>query len=127
MIDHKWFSAGAFLWSAVFCVDIACSQIQNVPAELDNLHRRMEGLNTAPSPDPHGKGDSLQIETPSRGHWGALKPGMTEDQVQNLLGKPDRIEDRDQTSRWYWNKGATRGGWVSFDQKSHKVVAWGGL
>ena len=128
MLNCKYYSAAILLWSAFFCMDFACSQqFQPVPAELDNLRRRMEILNAPASADPRGKGSSLQIETQTRGLWSALKPGMTEGEVQNLLGKPDRIEDQAQTTRWYWNKGETSGGWVLFDHESRKVVAWGSL
>jgi hypothetical protein len=127
MITHKYSSAAAFLWSAFFCVDVVRSQVQTVPAELDSVRRRIESMRAPPASNLPSKDASLQIETQSLGLWSALKPGMTEGEVQSLLGKPDRIEDRAQATRWYWNKGETRGGWVSFDQESHKVIAWGNL
>lgn len=91
----------------------------NVQRELDGLRRRLEPTSrSTPSSDV-----VVEIPKQDRGVWGQLKPEMTESEVENLLGKPDRVENQAETSQWYWDKRSPRG-WARFDKASRRVVEW---
>jgi hypothetical protein len=128
MTRQPHFRAVIILIVAIQFAGVATSQDAVRPqVELERLGRRMDEMSIVrPVPlfDTRGKNFSWHIEMPACGKWSSLKLGMTGDEVQNLPGKPDCVEEQGQSTRWYWNKLKTTGGWVFFDRQSRKVLEW---
>ena len=118
MVIRKYFSAVILFWGALLQVGIANSQMDGVQRELDGLHRRQEN-----QPFSAGKGPAVEVQIQDSGPWRGLKPGMTEKEVEMLLGKPDRVESLSQTVRWYWDNREPKG-WVSFGFETRRVTEW---
>jgi hypothetical protein len=56
--------------------------------------------------------------------WSRLRPGMSEDDVRKLLGKPARVEEAIFTT-WYYHKSSKLHSHVWFDEG--KLLGWEGL
>jgi hypothetical protein len=120
MVIRSYFSAVILLWGALLQVGVANSQIDGVQRELDGLRRHLE---IQPLSDHAGKGSAVEVQIQDSGPWRKLKPEMTEEEVVVLLGKPDRVDSRSQTVRWYWDKQEPKG-WVSFGFDTRRVIEW---
>ena len=111
---------GAVSAALISLLPLAClAQSNETQRGLDNLRRRMEIK-------PAAKTQSdVVVEVPKvdPGPWADLKPGMSEGEVEMLLGKPDRTEDEAKTVRRYWDK-RSPAGWVRFDKESGRVLEW---
>lgn len=58
-----------------------------------------------------------------RGNWRQLRQGMTEDQVERLLGEADRVNVNEYFFTWYYG-GYADGGQVQFDADTRRVESW---
>lgn len=56
--------------------------------------------------------------------WRRIRPGMSEEDVRKLLGKPARVEERIFTT-WYYHETSKLHSYVWFDEG--KVLGWEGL
>jgi len=120
MFQHK------HAW-AVAALGIAFSSSNNATAQTDDVLRGMDSMRRGLEPAPQSRrapgSAAQQLQTPEPSPWLKVKPGMSETEVMNILGVPDRIENQTQTFRWHWDKGKNKG-WVHFDNTSRKVVEW---
>ena len=87
--------------------------------ELEGLRRRMQ----VPAPSVPATGAAVETPKLEPGAWSELKPDMTEVEVEQLLGKPDRVDSQASTFQWYWDKSSPKG-WVRFDSARRKVLEW---
>jgi hypothetical protein len=109
----------------------ACAQVSFFPViptdqrqvGLELVFRQIGELRGATRPD-QALGPPLQLDPSIRSPWALLRVGMTEEDVQDLLGRPDRIDDSPALARWYWRKNATKGGWIGFHPESRTVTEW---
>jgi outer membrane protein assembly factor BamE (lipoprotein component of BamABCDE complex) len=90
---------------------------------LDSVIRNVDP-NRASTPPKENAG--TRLEMPKSNSWTRLKVGMSETEVTNILGVPDRIEAQQETFRWYWEKGTAKG-WVGFDGATRKMIEWRNL
>ncbi len=74
---------------------------------------------------PEGVRSTLQLDSPLRTGWSALRVGMSEADVNRLLGTPDRVEGGGaEPNRWMWGQPGAKGGWVAFDPGARTVKEW---
>lgn len=120
MFNHKHALAAVVLGAAFGSPNNATAQTDDVLRGMDSMRRSLE-------PAPHSRrapgSTAPQLQTPEPSPWLKVKLGMSEIEVMNVLGMPDRIENQTQTFRWHWDKGKSKG-WVHFDNTSRKVVEW---
>ena len=66
-----------------------------------------------------------QTHTVANRNWDSLKIGMTEEEVQKLMGEPVRIQRLLSLTTWFYEGGAAYiRPHVTFDNDSHLVYGW---
>lgn len=84
-------------------------------AELESRVQKLEGLLDEKFADDRWKDGIL---------WSRIRPGMSEEDVRKLLGKPARVEEAIFTT-WYYHETSKLHSHVWFDEG--KVLGWEGL
>jgi hypothetical protein len=59
---------------------------------------------------------------PNKVNWRKLKSGMTEGQVEQLLGAPSRVDENPMVITWSYVDQSS--GTVRFDARLRKVMSW---
>ena len=60
---------------------------------------------------------------PDKANWRKLRRGMTEAEVEQLLGSPSRVEASPASTRWYYGD-SPLSGIVSFNARSGELQMW---
>lgn len=91
------------------------SKVRTLEETVQLLERRVTSLEaelreqSAPASVPSGKEN-----------WRKLQHGMSPDDVEMLLGSPEKVHSTSVTITWYYPSG----GHVRFDTRSRKLEAW---
>ena len=112
------FALSVLLFSGqTFAQSSADSRVDKLEETVRILERRVTTLeeqlrqrNTAPSTPP------------DKVNWRRLQRGMSEADVERLLGSPTKVEANPGFTVWYY--AAPGGGEVHFDAESRKVEGW---
>jgi hypothetical protein len=101
--------------SPVFAQSAADSRIQKLEESISALERRVASLEAQLRERP-----PVSHVAPDKANWRKLKRGMSESDVEQLLGSPERIDARTAVVEWsYPGYGS-----VSFDTDSHRLSRW---
>src|SRR5262245_48408232 len=90
------------------------SRVQKLEETIQALERRVASLEaqlrerSAPAGAPPGKEG-----------WRKLQSGMTESEVERLLGSPSKVDANPVVVHWQYERG-----YVEFDARSHTVRGW---
>ena len=91
--------------SALLCVTVPAQaqedRIRQLERRVEQLEKRMN-RQTAPNTEDK-KGVARTGEWRSRANWRTLKRGMTESDVQAILGEPQKIDVNQSFFTWHWN------------------------
>ncbi|MGH8688405.1 MAG: hypothetical protein ACREVQ_11940 [Burkholderiales bacterium] len=98
----------------------ALGQTADTLRGVDQLRQRM---NPTVTQKPPSVGPLPSVQAPKASGWSKLAVGLERNEVQSLLGTPDRIETQGQSARWHWEHGAEQG-WVEFAGEPPKVREW---
>jgi hypothetical protein len=97
-----------------------------IESRLNDLEKRVSALEKSPSKSNNqSKAKSSKTNASgwkNKANWRALRNGMTENEVRQLLGEAGKITSNQYTVTWDYNY--PMGGSVSFDPKSMSVEAW---
>jgi hypothetical protein len=99
----------------VFAQSAVDSQIQKLEESVKALERRVASLEAQLG----GRPSASQV-APDKVNWRKLKSGMTENDVEQLLGSPERVVASAGFVLWSY---PSFGG-VKFDGRSHTVTGW---
>lgn len=119
------FVACLFLWlpsAAAFAQADSDSRLSELERVVQQLQRRLDIIEaqihiTEPKPVVIKPGNSKDIQ-----NWRQLRQGMTEQEVERLLGSDSKVDVNKYFFTWYYSYPS--GGRVQFDPKSRSVEAW---
>jgi hypothetical protein len=99
----------------VFAQSAADARIQKLEERISALESRVAFLEAQLRERP-----AVSQVAPDKVNWRKLKRGMSESEVEQLLGSPERVDARIAVVEWsYPGYGS-----VSFDTDSHRVRSW---
>jgi hypothetical protein len=101
--------------SATFAQSGADPRIERLEQSIRALESRVASLEAQLAERP----PSASQAAPANAKWRKLKNGMTESDVEKLLGSPERVSSMPIGVLWQYPPGGS----VSFS-KSHTVIAW---
>ena len=114
-----------YLLASLLCFGIASGQsfaqsgadprIERLEQSIRDLERRVASLESQLAERP-----SASQVAPDKVNWRKLKSGMTENDVEQLLGSPERVVASAGFVLWSY---PSFGG-VKFDGRSHTVTGW---
>lgn len=113
----------SILPSIVLAQSSQAERIADLEREVQTLRARVEALertlNTASKPAAVAikPGSSRDIR-----NWRQLRKGMTETEVESLLGAPGKVMTNEAFLMWYFNY--PTGSDVRFDPDTRRVEAW---
>lgn len=103
--------------SQLFAQSSDDTRVQKLEEAVRVLERRVESLENqlrernAPAP-----------VAPEKANWRKIERGMSQDEVQQLLGSPSKVEANSIYITWYYSY--PPGGRVQFDARSRDVEGW---
>lgn len=98
----------------------ACSVAEDSRTQRDIETLRRHYRMTQPE---RRDGAGLDVQVRTRENWRRLRVGMTEAEVESLLGRPDRIDILESEVRWHYDREHDKG-WVGFTGDSRAVLEW---
>ena len=102
--------------SQLFAQSSIDARVQELEETVRVLERRVATLE-----DQLHERESPPLDAPSAANWREMERGMSERNVEKLLGSPSRVNSSSPVQTvWYYPDAA----WVRFDVRSRKVVAW---
>ncbi len=114
-----------YLLASLICFGIASSQvfaqsgadprIERLEQSIRDLERRVASLEAQ-----LGERPSASQVAPAKVNWRKLKSGMTESDVEQLLGSPEKVDANPVFVIWRY----PAFGQVQFDGRSHTVKGW---
>jgi hypothetical protein len=90
-------------------------RIERLEQSFKDLERRVASLEAQ-----LGERPSASQVAPAKVNWRKLKSGMTENDVEQLLGSPEKVDANPVFVRWWYPSY----GHVQFDGRSHTVTEW---
>jgi len=93
------------------------ARVQKLEATIQILERRIASLEA----QLREQGAPASV-APDRANWRRLKQGMTQAEVEQLLGSPSKVDEQGVTTNWWY--GGYGGGSVSFYGTPRKVNRW---
>jgi hypothetical protein len=99
----------------VYAQSGADPRIERLEQSIRDLERRVTSLEAQLSERP-----SASQVAPAKANWRKLKSGMTESEVEQLLGSPQNVRANEASVTWFYPSLGN----VRFDGKSHTLVAW---
>jgi len=90
-------------------------RIERLEQSISDLERRVASLEAQ-----LGERPSASQVAPAKVNWRRLKNGMTESDVERLLGSPDNVQSNPVIITWWYPSF----GHVNFDGRSHTVTGW---
>jgi hypothetical protein len=99
----------------VFAQSAADARIERLEQSIGTLERRVASLEAQ-----LGERPSASQVAPGKANWRKLKSGMTESDVEQLLGSPENVDANPVFVIWHYPSF----GQVDFDGRSHTVKGW---
>lgn len=121
MISHRYlFALSAFLFASngqAFAQPSEESRVDKLEETVRILERRVAALE-----DQLRQRNEVRSIPPDKVNWRKLQKGLSEADVERLLGSPTKVDAFPTFT--IWNYGDSDGGEVQFDAKSRTVSGW---
>ena len=121
MIAHRCLFALSVLPFASSGQVLAQSSVESRVGKLEETVRILERRVAAPGDQLHQRNTASSIP-PDKVNWRRLKTGLSETDVESLLGSPTKVDANPVFTTLRY--GDQDGGEVQFDAKSHTVMGW---
>ena len=96
-------------------------RLRTLEQKLEQLEHRVQNLENPSTSGVSERRSEFKTGNPrAKENWRALRRGMTEVEVKQLLGEPPKIESSIALIFWQW----PTGGMVHFDVNSRRVTGW---
>lgn len=102
--------------------DSLSRRIDVLERRLLELEQRIRDLETIVASGP-SRAQNAPVSSQSRdlANWRRLRTNMTMDQVRDVLGEPERVDNLGTVTLWHWE---SIGASVTFGNRSNKVTGW---
>ncbi|WP_185752252.1 hypothetical protein [Pseudomonas fluorescens] len=121
MIAHRYlFALSVLLFASsgqVFAQSSAESRVDKLEDTVRTLERRVATLE-----DQLRQRNAAPSIPPDKANWRRLQKGLSEADVERLLGSPTKVNANLAFTTWEY--GDSDGGYVQFDAKSRTVMGW---